>query len=301
VLTKTGLTALTATLAIGAAGAAAALPDDDRPIQGCASQATGALRVVDTPDACRNNEQAVTWNRKGPRGETGPSGPQGQKGDPGEKGDTGPQGPQGEDGPRGDKGDQGPAGPQGEQGPQGEKGDAGAQGPAGPKGDKGDRGDTGPQGLRGLTGPQGPQGPQGPPGAGVRQHHIRIPFGQSQAVSLPDGMTLTLDCVDDPKPVRLTVAMPRNTPGRRFVFANAAHDTGEVKLPTLIQIEGPDSPTGAPRNAAPITLPARTTAGTADVHPGDNGAEGTDGFHIAHSAAGFAATGRCVAHITVMQ
>lgn len=56
---------------------------------------------------CKGNEQIISWNMRGPKGEKG------DKGDPGpqgEKGDTGPQGEQGFPGPRGEQGERGPAG-----------------------------------------------------------------------------------------------------------------------------------------------------------------------------------------------
>lgn len=101
------------------------------------------VRIVDSPDECRNNEHPLTWNSEGPQGPQGPVGPQGPEGPEGPEGPVGPEGPQGPVGPEGPEGSVGPQGPEGPQGP------AGPEGPAGP---------VGPQG------PQGPEGPQGPAG-----------------------------------------------------------------------------------------------------------------------------------------
>jgi len=62
---------------------------------------------------CKKNDQLLTWNVAG------------LKGDKGDKGDTGPAGPQG---PKGDKGDAGENGIQGEIGPIGPQGPVGNQG-----------------------------------------------------------------------------------------------------------------------------------------------------------------------------
>lgn len=120
----------------------------------CVNRTNGNLRVVEPGSACRRHEDAIDWNRIGPRGLRGPQGEQG------EQGPRGPAGPQGEQGPRGPQGDTGPRGPEGDRGatgPQGETGAQGATGPAGPKGDTG------------APGPAGPMGPQGPPGDAVEE------------------------------------------------------------------------------------------------------------------------------------
>ena len=109
------------------------------------------FRLVDPnnpKDACKRNEQSLTWNQKGPAGPQGPQGlpgiqgPKGDKGDPGIQGPKGDQGDPGVQGPKGDKGDPGAQGPQGLPGAQGPKGDTGAQGPKGDKGDPGTGTDT---------------------------------------------------------------------------------------------------------------------------------------------------------------
>lgn len=95
-------TVVLATLALGsiavAAGAAGGIPAGDGTISGCFNTSTGSLRVVENVAACRSNEQALTWNQRGPKGDAGEMGPQGL---------AGPAGPQG---PRGETGPQGPAG-----------------------------------------------------------------------------------------------------------------------------------------------------------------------------------------------
>jgi hypothetical protein len=97
----------------------AAIPAADGTIRGCYAtsgtllQSKGAARIVDSGEACRSSEKALSWNQKGPKGDTGPQGVQGEQGG---KGDTGPQGVQGE---QGGKGDTGPQGIQGVAGPAG--------------------------------------------------------------------------------------------------------------------------------------------------------------------------------------
>jgi hypothetical protein len=61
-------------------------------IYGCIRR-YGILRVVSSPNECRQNEVPVFWNKVGPQGPQGEPGPQGQQG---EQGETGPQGPPGE-------------------------------------------------------------------------------------------------------------------------------------------------------------------------------------------------------------
>jgi hypothetical protein len=116
---------------------------DSNTVHACRSAASGAVRIVDSPAGCRDNEVALSWNRQAPAGPAGPQGVPGATGPQGATGATGAQGPQGEPGALG------PQGPEGPQGPQGETGATGA---------------TGPQGETGATGPQGPAGPAGPPG-----------------------------------------------------------------------------------------------------------------------------------------
>ena len=68
-------------------------------IEACAN--SQHLRIVDSSDDCKKNEESVSWNEQGMQG---PAGADGEKGDPGEKGDTGdigPQGPPGADGQAG--------------------------------------------------------------------------------------------------------------------------------------------------------------------------------------------------------
>ena len=118
----------------------AAVPAEDGTITACRHNNSGALRVVDSAAACRNQETALTWNQQGPQG---PAGPQGVPGP------VGPQGPQGLAGPAG------PQGPAGADGADGVDGAPGAPGPAGADGVGGD------PGAPGAPGPAGPAGPAG--------------------------------------------------------------------------------------------------------------------------------------------
>jgi hypothetical protein len=124
-----------------------AFASDGNTIHACVNKSSGEIKIVDSSDDCKNNEQYLEWTIVGPQGPPGPQGPQG------DTGPQGPQGPQGDTGPQGPQGDTGPQGPQGDTGPQGPQGDTGPQGP---------QGDTGPQGPQGATGPSGPPGPTGP-------------------------------------------------------------------------------------------------------------------------------------------
>jgi hypothetical protein len=97
-------------------------------LEACTNPGNGGMRLVDSSQACHNNETRVEWNVTGPPGPVGPTGPIGPTGMTGATGATGPAGPTGA---------------------------TGANGPAGP---------TGPTGDTGTTGPAGPAGPTGPPG-----------------------------------------------------------------------------------------------------------------------------------------
>lgn len=109
-----------AALTVGLMGvggiAYASIPGPSGTINGCYTQATGALRVVDSGASCRSNETAITWNQAGPQGAAGPAGATGATGAQGPIGLTGPTGATG---PQGPKGDTGATGPQGATGPAG--------------------------------------------------------------------------------------------------------------------------------------------------------------------------------------
>jgi hypothetical protein len=109
------LVALPLAILGGAASLATAGRSDDTTIHACKNVRTGLVRIVRAGANCRRNEAPVSWNVRGPRGDTGPAGA------------PGPSGPQGGTGPAGA---QGPAGPQGAPGPPGERGPAGAPGAA---------------------------------------------------------------------------------------------------------------------------------------------------------------------------
>jgi hypothetical protein len=106
---------LTAAVLLAAAAAAglayAGIPGDDGVIAGCYQQSAGNLRVIDAAaEACRESEEAISWNQQGPKGDKGDRGEQGDKGDPGATGAAGPQGPQGPPGPQGERGERGAPG-----------------------------------------------------------------------------------------------------------------------------------------------------------------------------------------------
>lgn len=68
------------------AGSALALDGDaiaDDVIHACRHPNGGWIRIPAQDRACRQREQAVTWNVQGPKGDPGPAGPPGPKGDPG--------------------------------------------------------------------------------------------------------------------------------------------------------------------------------------------------------------------------
>ena len=155
------------------AAAYASIPDGQGVINACYNVHDGAVRVVDGPTSCKNNEAALSWNQTGPQGTPGD---QGVAGPPGAQG---PQGPPGETGPQGAQGVPGPEGPAGQPGSQGPVGQPGSQGPAGQPGS---------------------QGPAGPPGASGTSHAfsaanpaVGVPAGfgtppvQVDALSLPAG------------------------------------------------------------------------------------------------------------------
>ena len=75
---------------------------------------------------CQSNDQLITWNIQGPKGDTGSVGPTGPQGLIGATGPVGPAGPQGGVGAVGPQGPIGPIGPQGPTGPQGASASNGA-------------------------------------------------------------------------------------------------------------------------------------------------------------------------------
>lgn len=73
-------------------------------LEACINQGNGGMRLVDSGDACHNNETRVQWNIMGPPGPVGPVGPAGPAGPTGATGATGPTGPAGPAGPAGPPG-----------------------------------------------------------------------------------------------------------------------------------------------------------------------------------------------------
>ena len=76
-----------------------AFASDGNTIHACVNKSSGEIKIVDSSDDCKDNEQYLEWTIVGPQGPPGPQGPQG---------DTGPQGPQGATGPSGPPGPTGP-------------------------------------------------------------------------------------------------------------------------------------------------------------------------------------------------
>ena len=104
--------ALVASLVAGGAAFAGAtgIVGADGKINGCyrsGGDQQGQLRLVSDSDACRPNEEPISWNQAGQAGPQGPQGPAGPQGVPGPQGAQGPQGPQG---PQGQQGQQGASG-----------------------------------------------------------------------------------------------------------------------------------------------------------------------------------------------
>lgn len=217
------------------------------PITACVQDQTGAVRIVDSADECRNGETATTWNREGAAGAPGAQGATGPQGPAGPQGETGPGGPAGPQGPKGDPGETGPAGPAGQQGPKGDPGDPGAPGAQGPQGltgatgAQGVPGPIGPQGVAGPPGPAGPQGPQGPAGAGVAkltdlegipctsdssQWHVAWPAAVD--VTVATGGAVSLACAPAPT---ATLTIQWSHGDAAFNIYNAADDPFDGRSP----------------------------------------------------------------------
>ena len=52
----------------------ATIPDPSGEIHACFKKANGDLRLVDSAAGCRNNEKAVEWSQRGPKGDPGAPG-----------------------------------------------------------------------------------------------------------------------------------------------------------------------------------------------------------------------------------
>lgn len=107
---------LAALVTVGTTVVVVAAVGGDGTIDGCYSQRTGALRVVDDGATCGKGELPIAWNKEGTVGPEGPVGPQGEPGEPGLQGDPGEPG---EPGLQGEPGEPGAPGPQGDVGPAG--------------------------------------------------------------------------------------------------------------------------------------------------------------------------------------
>lgn len=86
-------------------------------LEACINGGNGGMRLVDSGQACHNNETRVSWSITGPPGPIGPAGPTGPTGATGANGATGAAGPTGATGAPGAPGATGPAGPAGPPGP----------------------------------------------------------------------------------------------------------------------------------------------------------------------------------------
>ena len=135
-----GVTA--AILSLGMAWVTLAAVGGDGDIDGCYTQKTGALRVVDDNVPCAKGEVSLKWAKAAAPGPAGPSGAPGPTGPAGPSGAPGPAGPAGPSGAPGASGVPGPSGPAGPAGPAGAgartfdvNGDANLGGPIGTFGD----------------------------------------------------------------------------------------------------------------------------------------------------------------------
>jgi len=135
----------------------ASIPAGDGTITACYGRSNGDLRIVDTSQACRPNEQSISWNQNGGSSVPGPTGPEG------------------------------PAGPQGPTGPGGPSGPAGPAGPTGPQGAKGETGPTGPQGPGSALSPQFGSTSDLATGPATRYYS---PTGTSNGFAQPQSVTL---------------------------------------------------------------------------------------------------------------
>jgi hypothetical protein len=82
-------------------------------LEACINPGNGGMRLVDSSEACHDNETRISWNVTGPPGPAGPAGPAGPTGPAGETGPAGPTGATGATGATGPAGPAGPAGPPG--------------------------------------------------------------------------------------------------------------------------------------------------------------------------------------------
>jgi hypothetical protein len=68
------------TILLTAIIAFATIPGPNGVINSCYHKNDGELRVVESPDQCKSNEEALTFNQTGPQGPEGPQGPAGPSG-----------------------------------------------------------------------------------------------------------------------------------------------------------------------------------------------------------------------------
>src|SRR5688500_5059532 len=65
---------LTITVLVTAIIAYASIPGPGGVINSCYHKNDGALRIIDSADQCKSNEDALNFNQTGPQGPAGPSG-----------------------------------------------------------------------------------------------------------------------------------------------------------------------------------------------------------------------------------
>src|SRR5688500_8824002 len=69
--------ALAGALVVGGAGAAtlvSAQSAQTQTLRACVNPNSGDMKLVQGATSCKNNEQLVTWNVQGPKGDPGPKG-----------------------------------------------------------------------------------------------------------------------------------------------------------------------------------------------------------------------------------
>lgn len=87
-----GVAGLAAATLLAFGSFAQAQPEAAAVIKACVNKKTGDVRIPDLPKGggCTKQEQALTWNVKGPKGDRGAPGPQGPKGPAGPAGPATP-------------------------------------------------------------------------------------------------------------------------------------------------------------------------------------------------------------------
>ena len=172
------LVLVTAGLAVAAGVAYATIPDGAGVYTACKLNVTGTIRLIDPSGPstsllshCTSLETQITWNQRGP------------------KGDTGLPGTNGKDGINGTNGVNGTDGLPGKDGLPGNDGANGTNGQNGADGAKGDKGDPCLPTTPACVGPVGPAGPAGVSGYEIRTEYLTLApdTGDGKTVSCPSG------------------------------------------------------------------------------------------------------------------